>query len=130
MAWWMAVPAALQVAGSIGNMLGQQSQADWIRKQAAENVRRMRLQHEATLGETRTRGGASGFEYDAAGKPGDSSLQTYLAQMSQEFRRQEDWIKKTADAEAGAMDKSSIFGALTGIGSGIFSYGQSMNWFR
>lgn len=128
MAWWMAVPAAMQVAGSVANALGQNAQADLVKERGNEQARRLRLQHAATLGEGTARAAASGFESGVPAR--ESSMQTYLTQMADEFRREEDWIRKSADAEASAMKKSAVFGALTGVGSSIFSFGQANNWWK
>jgi hypothetical protein len=122
MAWWMAAPLVASAAGSLGNILGANKQADAMTAQAAEQARRMRLAHDATLGETRARIAASGIESDSV------SSQTYLTEMVNEFRREEDWIRKSVAADAGAMKGASIFGALTGIGSSILSYGQMSGW--
>lgn len=125
MAWWMAIPLAIQAAGSIANAIGQKGQAGAIREQGNEQARRLRLQHDSTLGTGTARAAASGFEVEKG-----SSMQTYLTQMTDEFRREEEWIRKSAKAEADATNRSAIFGALTGVGSSIFSYGNANNWWR
>jgi hypothetical protein len=118
----MAIPAAVSVAGSVANMIGGQKQADVIRDQGAEAGRRLRLEHERTLGEATARIGASGFETTS------ESMTKYLADMTKEFQTQEDFLRKNTDRMADATSMSSLFTGLTGIGSSIFSFGKMSNW--
>lgn len=122
MAWWMAVPAALQTTGAIVGAIGQRRQADLVRRFGAEQARRMRFEHDRTIGEAAARGAASGVEFES------ESLQKYLADMTQEFRIEEDWVRKAAEAEAKAMRTASTFSMFSGIGSSLLSYGQMTNW--
>lgn len=126
MAWWMAVPIALQAAGSIASAIGQYKQADLTRKYGNEQVRRMRLEHDKVIGETTARAASSGFEFGKGYE--DSSSMVYLDQMAKEFRFEEDWLRKMAAAEAKAQKTASLFSAFGGIGSSIMSYGQMTGW--
>lgn len=122
MAWWMAIPAVVSAAGSVANMIGGSKQADVIRSEGAEAGRRLRLEHQRTLGEATARVGASGFETDS------ESMTKFLADMSKEFQTQEDFLRSSVGKTADATDMSSLFTGLTGIGSSIFSFGKMSNW--
>jgi hypothetical protein len=124
MAWWMAIPAAMQVAGSIYQGINGLNQSKLMREYGAERVRRMRLQHDQVTGQAEAAAGASGIEYESA------SNQTRLAVMAQEFRNEEDWLRKSVRTEANATEMSSIFSLFSGIGQGLTSYGQATNWGR
>lgn len=89
-----------------------------------EELRRLRLAHERTISETRAVAAASGAEFES------SSTQTYLTAMADEFRRQEDWLRKAADAEAGSMQMTSLFNAFSDFGGSMFSFGAMNNWFQ
>ena len=124
MAWWMAVPVAISAAGTIASLLGGNKAANAIRERSREEARRFRLQADQVLGEARASAAASGTEF------GSESLQKYLGDMALEFKRQEDWIRKHGRQEASAMQTSSLFSSLSGLGSSFFSLASSNNYWR
>jgi hypothetical protein len=94
------------------------------RREVDEAVRRLRLQNERTLGLAKLAGASSGQEFESA------SLQTYLATMSGEFTRQQNWMKVAGASEADAMKSAAGFNAFTDVASSLFQFGSANNWFR
>lgn len=122
--WWAIAAAAIQAGSAIAQGIGQGAQAGELRRQAREQARRMRLEHAVTLGESDVAAGASGVDM------GSESLTKIMADMTAEFKRQENWLIDTAGREASSMERSGLFQAFTGIGSSVTSYAANNNWFR
>lgn len=127
----MALPFAIAAAGlGVGlaktgfSLFSGLEAADRKRAAAREAARRLRLEHDYTLGAARAAGAASGIEFESA------SLQTYLTTMTDEFRRQEDFNLKAGLDEASAMETAAGFNAFTDTVGSLFSFGQSNNWFK
>jgi hypothetical protein len=57
-------------------------------------------------------------------------MQQYLAGMAAEFRRQNDWAVRQANAGADLSQTSNLLQGLSGLGSSLFQFGQSNNWWQ
>lgn len=112
--WGTAIGAGLGLASGVFSYLGKQAQADAMRAQKEEELRRQKLKNEQVLGEATAAGAASGIEFDSA------SLQGYLGNMKAEMARQLEWSRRSGSTNAGNVDAASTFGLLTDIG-GTFS---------
>lgn len=119
-----AISLGVQALGSLGSLGSAFAGASARRREAEEQARRFELGAARTLSATRAAGVASGVTGDSA------SLQTYLATMSDEFRRQAEWMRKTGSTVAGLGEQAGILGAAQGIGGALFQYGSTNNWFR
>lgn len=115
----IALGAGLAGAGT--SMITGWLAADAQKAAAMEQVRRQDRQNAATYSEATALSGASGVE--ATG-----SVQTYLAEMTNEFRRQHDWAVKQASQGADLSKLSSVLGGATSIGSSLFSFGAASGW--
>jgi hypothetical protein len=125
----MALPLAaiglgLGAVGAVGNLFSASAAASARRREVAEQVRRFEADAARAVSAGRAAGGASGIESDSA------SLQGYLASMSDEFKRQADWMRKTGTTQARLGMQAGILGAATGIGGALFSFGAQNNWWR
>jgi hypothetical protein len=110
-----ALSAYQSISSGITQAGAQQAAVD-------ERLRRMQAAHAQTLGEGGAIEGASGLV------KGASSLSMHLAQMNQEFRRQEAWTRDTGGAAADATMKASWWNGITDIAGGIFKAGAAGNW--
>lgn len=90
--------------------------------QVREQTRRMDLERQKTVSEATALGVASGITSDSA------SLQTYLASMNEEFKRQIDTFRRSGFQDAEAMRTSAVLGAGTTLASSLFSYGAATKW--
>jgi hypothetical protein len=99
-------------------------QADQQRAETREQLRRFRLQHQATLGEAQARGAASGIEFESQG------LQRDLSDMETEFGRQEKWMLDAGMAQAQATETAAKFSFLTGGAGSFFDFAKNNNWWR
>lgn len=99
-------------------------QADQMRAETAERIRRFGLFAKRTESEGEAAGNASGITSDSG------SLTKYLGEMGKEFSRQMDWMQKAGDQNADATEMGAIFGAAGGLGSNLFQFGAANNWFR
>lgn len=103
------------------------NQAARARRAAAmESVRRQDQQNAYTLGDATARAAASGVELTGGG----DSFSKYLSDMSAEFRRQHDWAVKQANRGASISETSNAIQGLTGLGSSLFRFASSQNWFQ
>lgn len=100
------------------------SAADQRRRETAEAVRRLKLQQAQVVGATEAAGAGSGVEV------GSKSLTSYLTQMTAEFDREADWMRKAGNRGADAADTAAGFGLLGDLGGGIFKFGAANNWFK
>jgi hypothetical protein len=121
---WGAVAGGV-VGGIAGMFLGDQA-AEAKKKAALESVRRRDLGNAETLGQTAADAAASGVD----ASPGSGSAATYLATMGQEFRREHDWAVEQANKGASLDETANVLGGLSSIGSSLFRFGQSQNWFQ
>lgn len=99
-------------------------QADQMRADTAERVRRFGLFAKRTQSEAEAMGNASGVTSDSG------SLTKYLGEMGKEFSRQTDWMRETGDRQADMTEMAGLFGAAGGLGSNLFQFGAANNWFR
>lgn len=124
MAWWLAGAAALEGAKVVSGVLNAEKVAAQQRREAEEQRRRMVAQHAQELGQAGAVAGASGLV------AGASSLAQHIAAMSDEFRRQEEWLVSAGRAQAGATQQAGWWGGLTDLGAGMFKLGAATNWGR
>lgn len=110
------------LAGGVVGLFGAAGAADAQYRQMMEAIRRLKIQHAKTLGETLVAGNASGVE----GSSG--SVQSYLATMSAEMRRQVDWMRRTGSSEISSTMEAGTWGALSDWGAAISRFGQATNW--
>lgn len=94
------------------------------RAETDEQLRRFDAEAEKRLGMARAAGAASGVEFESG------SLQTYLGEMAAELRRQVEWMRKAGYAGARITDQAGTFGLVSDLGSSLFRFGQSNNWWR
>ncbi len=120
--WWLAAMAA---AKGVQSYLGSRAQAEAQQMEGAEQLRRMRAEHAATLGRGTAAAGASGVEGDST-----SSLSRYLADMQKEFTYQENWAQQALDAGVSATKMAGTWTAMSDFGAGLYQYGQASNWGR
>jgi hypothetical protein len=119
-----AVAAGAGIGGSVAQWwLGNQA-VDAARDAALEEERRREKERDFVLGETRARAGASGIEFDSG------SIQSYLADMTAEFARQHSWAVAQANRAASLGKTANTLGLASGIGSALFGYSKSTNWFQ
>jgi hypothetical protein len=116
--------AGLGVAGAFGSFFGKKAQAAEMRRQTLEQVRRDQFQHNTTVGQARTLGAGSGIEYESA------SLQDYLKNMHDEFKRQEQWTLRSGMKQASAVSSSALFGLIGDLGGTMTQFGAANNWFQ
>lgn len=76
-------------AGKEAEEIGQ-ANAEREQAEAGEAARRLKIQQENILAETRARSAASGIA------KGSESVKTYLTEMQKSFKAEQDWIKKSA----------------------------------
>lgn len=114
----------VQVAGAGLSWWQRRQQADAMREETQETLRRFRAEGERRIGLTRTAAAASGFEL------GSGSLQTYLSDMETEFARQAGWIQRAGSRAAGASDNAANLGLFADLGGALMGYGRNNNWWR
>lgn len=102
----------------------RREQADLMRRQTDEEVRRLRVSQAQKLSAVDAAGAASGIELDS------SSLQAHTSAMSAEFDRQAEWMRRAGYAGARATDTAANFGAISDFGGALFQYGANSNWFK
>lgn len=118
---WGALIGGVVGAGA-GWWLGNQS-ARAKRAASDEQIRRMDLEHAQVLGTGRANAAASGVETNE----GDS-FSKYLADMSNEFRRQHDWAVGQASRGESIEATTNAIQGLTGLGSSLFKFGDANKW--
>lgn len=119
---WGALAGGLIGAGASWWLGNQAEEAK--RRAGLESIRRMDRAHAWTLSEATAGGAASGVEM------GSTSLQTYLAEMSKEFRRQHDWAARQVNEGADIGEAANALGLASGIGSSLFNFGRANNWWQ
>lgn len=124
MAWPAVAALGVQVAGSTASwFMGNQAERE-RKRNAFEAIRRMDREHAFTLGEARERGAASGFEFES------ESLQKYLGDMSNEFRRQHDFAVRAAKKGADLGELANGLQFATSLGSSLFQFGSANAWWQ
>lgn len=124
----MALPAlaalGVQVGGSLlsGIMGGNAAEAQ--RQHGLEEARRQKARTDEILGEATAATGASGTV------AGEGSMAVHLDTMANEFRRQNEWNVKQANAGGDLASDAAWIGALGGVTRGIATYGAANNWFQ
>ncbi len=114
-----AIAQGLGLAGQFasGIMSAQSRQAEF-----AEQLRRLRLQKEQTVGLATAKSGASGVEFTSA------STQHYLTSLTSEFDRAISNVQR-AGRTTNLTDMLGTFSNLLGGGAGMFgALGKANNW--
>lgn len=119
-----AASFGLGLAGAGASWWLGEKAADQQRADSAEQVRRFRAQHAQVLGETTARGAASGIEFESQG------LQRYLSDMSTEFARQEEWMRRAGERQAAATSLGAKLGFLTGAAGSFNQFAAANNWWQ
>lgn len=115
--------------GAVGKFLGGRSQARELRRQTAETVRRQKLQAATTVSETEALAAASGVEFGAGeSADGSTSLQMYLTQMSNEFKRQIEWTRRTGAKQASNTESAAAFGLFSDLAGTAFGAASMMGF--
>lgn len=122
--WGTAIGAGVGLLGGISKYLGSQAQADAMRAQKEEELRRKKLQDAQVLGQATAAGAASGIEFDS------TSLQGYLGEMKAEMVRQQEWQRRAASTNAGNVSAAGAFGLVGDLGSTISSFAKDNNYWR
>lgn len=86
-----------------------------------EQLRRMRLQNEQTLGKATALGASD--EFGLSG-----SLPAYIQRMGEEMNRQLDFARRAGQRESSLNFAGSIFGAATDFGGSILRAGEMNRW--
>jgi hypothetical protein len=92
--------------------------ADLIRQQNSEEVRRKQLENKQVVAESRARAGASGTLVSSG------STQTYLNEMKSVFNAEVDWLKKSGSMQAYnevLSGKNTASGLRAGAAAGAFN---------
>lgn len=115
--WWLAAAKAVK------GYFDAQSQADQQRLETEEAARRVRAEHDQTIGQGTAAAAASGVDVTSS-----SSLAGYLRAMTLQFRKQEAWAYDAGMVQADATKQAGWWNAVSDVGSGLTQYGQSTNW--
>lgn len=118
--WGTAIGAGIGLATGLARYFSGQSQANAMREQEEEKLRRQRLQNAQVLGQAQAAGAASGVEYDS------SSLQAYLTSMKSEMDRQLEFQRRAAKTNAGNVSTAAGIGLFTDLGQ-TFNQVAAMN---
>lgn len=120
--------AGLGVVGAFGSFFGKRDQAEELRRQAREQLRREQASNNQTLGTARVRAaagsGGGGLEF------GSTSLQDWLTAMDQEFTRQEQWNFRVGMKQASALESSALWGLIGDLGGTMTQFGAANNWWK
>ncbi len=112
----MAVISGASAASALYGAYRQQKSGrearDIARQNAARQIaesreasRRLKLQQESVLDETRARAAASGIS------PESSTVTAYLAEMQKNFKSEQDWIKKSGASAASIQARQGEYQA-------------------
>jgi hypothetical protein len=112
------------MAGSLASYFGRQDQARLMRRETDEQVRRFEAGAEQRIGMARAAGAASGIEFESR------SLQDHLGAMTEEFRRQAQWMREPGYRQARGTDQASTFGLIGDLGGAMLGFGAANNWWR
>lgn len=113
------------VISGVGGIFGANKAAKLQRMRTREEIRRMTHEYDKTYSLSTALGG------EASGITGDSkSLSLYLNDMTNEFKRQSDFVRKAGKANESAMKSQAMFNAIGSIGGSLFAFGATNNWFK
>jgi hypothetical protein len=119
-----ALALGVGVAGAAASWWNRRDQADLQRAETREAVRRFERDAARTVGLARARGAASGVEFESR------SLQDHLSAMTEEFRRQAQWMRESGYRGAATTDRAAGFGLVADLGSSLIGFGNANNWWR
>lgn len=122
--WGTAIGAGVGLLGGVFSYLGKQSQAQAMRAQAEEELRRRKMADAQTLGQATAAGAASGIEFESG------SLQNYLGSMRAEMQRQQEWQRRAGAANASNVSTAATLGLVTDFAGTLDSYARSNNYWR
>jgi hypothetical protein len=119
-----------KIGGSIlGGLFG--SGVNEAQRQASlERARRQNLQNLQVEGTSRASAAASGLDLGGGSAAPPSSMASYLALMSQEFRKQNQWNIDQANRGADISGDANLLNTFSGIGGALFNYGKQNNWWQ
>jgi hypothetical protein len=123
--WGTAVGAGVGLVGGLSKYFGGQATADAMRRQAAEELRRKKLQDAQVFGQATAAGAASGIDFQES-----TGLQSYLTEMQTEMRRQQEYMRRAGATNAGNVSSAAGFGLFTDLGSTLSSYAKDNNYWR
>ncbi len=126
------------ILGAGASFWGNLQQAGLLREAANlqrqttdEEVRRFEAQKNQTIGTATAIGAASGVEFQSG------SLQKYLSDMAEEFRKQTDWMKAAGYEKAANLERSADIATVAApfklfgdVGASLFRFGESQNWWQ
>lgn len=124
MAWWMAIPMAVQAASAVSQTVGGILGGNQLRKETDEQIRRMKLEHERTLSSTLAAGLGSGVEV------GSESLQKYISDMSAEMLRQRQWVMRAGERAATSASLSAVFQGVGGLANSFNQFAAANNYWK
>ena len=116
----------VNLLSSAASWLGGMAQEGEAQKARNEEMRRMKAQQDAALGTARARAAASGVEVGA----GTGSMSTYLAQMAEEYRRQQDFARSAAGTQHTANLAGGAFKFGADVGQSLLGYASANNWWK
>jgi hypothetical protein len=122
--WGTAIGAGVGALAGVFSYLGKQGQADAMARQAAEELRRKKLQDEQVFGQATAGAAASGADFES------SSLQGYLGEMKAEMLRQQEWQRRAGATNAGNVSTAGTFGLVSDLGSTLSSFAKDNNYWR
>jgi hypothetical protein len=123
--WGTAVGAGVGLVGGLSRYFGGNAQADAMRRQAAEELRRKKLQDAQVFGQTTAAGAASGIDFQES-----TGLQSYLTSMQAEMRRQQEFMRRSAATNASNVQTAAGFGLLTDLGGTLSNYAKDNAYWR
>lgn len=108
------------ILGSVFGMNQAGAQSD----ETSESIRRFMRYRNKTMSTADASAGASGITPDSA------SLTKYMADMSNEFTKQIDWMKESGDRRSDSTEFSTLFDSLSNFGGAATRFGKMNNWFQ
>lgn len=123
--WGTAIGAGLGLASGVMKYFGGQAQADAMRAQAAEELRRKKLQDAQVFGEATAAGAASGIDFQES-----TGLQSYLGAMKAEMLRQQEFMRRAGATNASNVSSASGLNLFTDVGGTLSSYAKANNYWR
>jgi hypothetical protein len=123
--WGTVIGAGLGLASGLMKYFGGQAQADAMRRQAAEELRRKKLQDAQVFGQATAAGAASGVDFHES-----TGLQNYLGQMKAEMLRQQEYQRRAGATNASNVSTASSLGLFTDVGGTISNYAKQNSYWR
>ena len=113
-------------AGKDAKKLGKKN-AEYIRQETSEQVRRLELAQEQVIAKTKGAQAGSGIEL------GGGTVDTYIAEMKNNFAKELDWLKKSGKSRAAiAKEGGNVANAqaqAAGWGTAAQSISMLVGWY-